>query len=407
MTAKAKTRRSARARRVLIVVIVVLLILLLSTFVFLASIIRPAGFGAAEEAADAGNLEWVRSIYGYGNTEEEQLNAPNDVAIGPDGTIWVTDQARARVLGFNPDGSFSTLLHRGPRGSSPEALAFPASLAVDEDGLVYIGDFLKDRVIVMTPENEIDREYIVPTPTSVAVRGDTIVVGSGAGFVILNQAGEVINLVGTKGTGDEQFDTVRGVAIAEDGTIFAVDQYNNRVSAYSSDGTRLWIQATGLAGNQSEMAMGQRSFETTAEAGLILPARVAIDGAGRLAIVDPFDFSITLLDSADGSLIGKHGQYGVTDGQFTYPTGISYDPDRDWFAIADTGNSRVQIVRLADSGGTGGAVVNRALASGWAACIWPILLLLLLLLALVVRRRVRRKREGAEALELEAAEATL
>jgi hypothetical protein len=51
--------------------------------------------------------------------------------------------------------------------------------------------------------------------------------------------------------------------------------------------------------------------------------------------------------------------------------------------------------------------VNRALASGWAACIWPILLLLLLLLALVVRRRVRRKREGAEALELEAAEATL
>src|SRR5580698_9716947 len=34
-----------------------------------------------------------------------------------------------------------------------------------------------------------------------------------------------------------------------------------------------------------------------------------------------------------------------------YPTGIAYDKTRDWFAVADTSNNRVQIIRLPGTGG--------------------------------------------------------
>ncbi len=382
------TSVSQRARRVLVAVIVVLLTLLLVTGYFLSSVLRPPGVETAREAAAEGGLEWVRSIYGYGTTEDEQLNAPNDVAIAPNGTIWVTDQARARVLGFTPDGDYLTLLHKGPRGSSDEALAFPAALAVDEDGLIYIGDFMKDEIVVMTSDNEIVDRYVVPAPLSVDVRGDRIVAGSAAGFVIMDKAGTIVELLGTRGTGDDQFDGVKGVTIGEDGTIYVIDQYNNRVSAYTADGVRLWIVETGPPGNRSAIAEGDRSVETSAPAAMLLPARLVVDRAGRLVVIDPFDFSMTVLDSSDGSLISKHGQFGQSDGQFTYPTGIDYDPARDWFAVADTGNGRVQIVRIPGSGGTAVEAVRRSLSGPLRLlCIPATLIPLLLLIAWLLRRR--------------------
>ncbi len=399
MSARQQDSRASRTRRGLAAVLALLLVLLAATSLYLIGVVRPPGSEDIERSARAGNLEWVRSIYGFGSTQEEQLNAPNDVAVGPEGTIWVADQARARVLGFGPDGSYETVLHRGPRGSSEDALAFPASLAVDEDGLIYIGDMMKDRVVVMSRDNEILREYYVPGPLSVDVRGDRIVAGSAAGFVIFDKQGEVVRLVGTRGQGDGQFDGVRGVAIAPDGAIFVVDQYNNRISAYDSEGERLWMRETGIPANRSRMAEGETSFETTAEAGLILPARIEVDGSGRLVIVDPFDFSIAVLDAEDGSLIAKHGTYGGTDGQFLYPTGIAFDPGRDWFVVADTGNSRVQIVRISGSGGSATAVVSRTLAGPLSACALPLsgLVLLVALILLVRAMRSRRGSRGGEA----------
>ncbi len=241
-------KKTQRQRRALIVVLVALVLLLAATTYFLLSVLEPIGRVATPE--DAGGIVWVRSIYGYGETLDEQLRQPNDTAIAPDGTIWVADQTKQQVVGFNPDGSYSSLLHQGPRGSTPQAFSFPSALAVDEDGLVYVGDPERDRVFVLTAENEVVLEYIVPDVRSVAVRGDRVVVGSMAGFIILDKEGEVIKLLGTRGQGIDQFDTVSGVAISEDGTIYAVDTYNNRLSAYDLDGERKWIRQIGESNNE-------------------------------------------------------------------------------------------------------------------------------------------------------------
>ena len=62
-----------------------------------------------------------------------------------------------------------------------------------------------------------------------------------------------------------------------------------------------------------------------------------------------------IFSAEDGEFIAKYGAYGRDDGQFIFPSSIDYDPDRDWFAVADNGNSRVQIIRIPGSG-DGGAL---------------------------------------------------
>ena len=87
----------------------------------------------------------------------------------------------------------------------------------------------------------------------------------------------VIKVLGSKGKRDDQFDGVSGIAIAQDGTIFVVDQYNNRISAYDRNGTRKWIRNTGRAGNEVPASESKESQEVTAQAGMQVPAGITVE----------------------------------------------------------------------------------------------------------------------------------
>jgi sugar lactone lactonase YvrE len=396
-------RRIVRIRRALIAALTILVVLLLLAFVFLLRIFQPVGTVAS--TGDARGIEWVRSIYGWGNTRSQQLGTPQSVAFAPNGVIWVTDAAMSRLIGFNPDGSYNSLLHQGPRGSSANALSFPSSVAVDESGVAYIGDNTASEIVVMSAQNTVVRKIPVPRPKSVAVRGDRLVVGSMAGFVIMSKTGDVIAVVGAEASGiaDNEFNVVSGVAIGADGTIYALDQYNNRISAYDRDGRRRWIRVTGNPGNQTTPQQGMAPKETTASAAMQLPSGIAIDGAGRLVVVDAFGFDLVVLEASDGDLIARYGDAGAEDGKFVYPSGIAYDPARDYFAIADTSMGRVQIVRIPGSGGSAVATVNRALLGPLRACLVPLALLFVVTAAGLVYRSVRRRRRLRDA-DLETAQ---
>ena len=390
---EADRRRVRRTRRTLIVALIVLIILLLITSYSALRIFQPVGKVASTE--EAKGITWIRSIYGWGKAADQQFWGPGGVAIGPDGTIWATTQAQNRVVGFNPDGSFNAMLYQGPQGDAryPNALAYPDAVAVDNAGQIYIADSVRSTVWVMTRDNRIVRSIYVPTPYSVAVSDDRLVVGSASGFVILTPEGQVIKVLGKQGKGIDEFSAVRGVAIAKDGTIFAVDQYNNRVSAYDHGGTRKWIIFTGSPGNTKSVASSIVATTSSAAANMQIPAGMTIDAANRLVIADPFGFDFTLLDPRNGRLIAKYGAAGTIDGQFVYPSDISYDPARDWFAVADTQNARLQIVRLPDSGGSNTSEVNRELAGPLRACIFPLALLILAILAGIIYRVMNRKKK--------------
>ncbi|MBI5232459.1 MAG: hypothetical protein HY876_09890 [Coriobacteriales bacterium] len=398
--------KSKRGRRLMIIIIILLLLGLAAITALLLSLVAPrAGVATGDEA---GGLTWVKSIYGWGSTPETQLMSPQELSIDNGGLIWVTDARYPdRAIAFTPEGKLAKTV--GENSKEKIVTVGPVLQALDQR--LFVAEPAMDRIRVFDRSAQ-DMGYITfPNPIDLAAHEDRMVVGSTAGFAIINaNDGKPVKVVGARGKKDNEFDTVNGVAIGEDGRIYVVDAYNNRLSAYDTEGERLWIVETGAPGNKVDLSGGgamAASSQTDAPAKLQLPADITIDGRGRLVVVDSMDFSISVFDPKDGKFIAKYGEYGPQDGNFIYPSSISYDPQRDWFAIADAGNSRVQIIRIPDSGPfDAAAAARRALSGPLRACLIPLLLLLLLLLFLAWRRRNEKKRQKEAAAAAAAAAAT-
>ncbi len=103
-----------------------------------------------------------------------------------------------------------------------------------------------------------------------------------------------------------------------------------------------------------------------------------------MVFADAFAFAIYVVDVEEQSIVAAYGEQGEADGLFNYPTGIAYDPDRDWFAVADTANGRVQIVRIPGSGGSPLAAARR-MNVPWA--VWAVPLTVLALAGVVAATR--------------------
>jgi len=70
----------------------------------------------------------------------------------------------------------------------------------------------------------------------------------------MSPTGEPIKVVGTQGKGVGPVPGGSWRGDRKDGTIYIVDQYNNRLSAYDRNGIRKWIISTGSAGNEKPVA---------------------------------------------------------------------------------------------------------------------------------------------------------
>lgn len=374
--------RARRTRLLLSAGLVVLFILLLTVLAFVARIVTPVGQPDRDELPEG--LTWIRSIYSWGTTEDKQLHGPSDVGVGPDGTIWVADATRFQIVGFTPTGSFKALLTQGP------GAMFPQSFDVAENGDVYVCDFAHDRIVVLSPDNTVVREWKVQLPMEIAVRGDRVVVGSRGGVAVYDREGNVISYWGQRGSKPDEFDVVRGVAIAPDGTIYVSDTQNKRLKAYTEAGELKWVYPSP---EEMERFKQTASLEDTeaADAPFQIPTGMTFDAAGRLLVVDPFEFAIMSIDTEDGHVLARWGEFGERDGYFGYPTSIDYDPARDWFVVADTANDRVQVIRLPGSGDGVAATIRRAWGGPLWACYAPLILIVLaIIIAVTGRRRSRR-----------------
>lgn len=369
------SNRSQRGRKVMVVLLVFLFLLLCSASYLLLRFVQPAGDIARVE--DAQGIEWVRSIYGWGTGSDQQLQQPAAVAFADDGSVLVSQVVgNSQVLRFGSDGNYRESFF----GSEGEGrVLFPTGIAVGPDDHIYVIQSTQENLLKLSPDGtETLLKVDIQQPTAVAVSEDRIVVGAKAGFAILDSEGSPIKVVGTEGFDEDQFDTVSGIAIDGDGDIYVVDTYNNRISKYDAEGTRQWLVKTGNPANQAaNEGAGSIKVETDAPAALQTPGAAVIDGAGRLVVVDTLDFSLTVFDTEDGAVIAKYGTYGTEEGTFLYPAGLAYDAERDWFAVGDLGNNRVQIVRL--PGSSENVVLpaaRRALTGSLRALFLPLILLI-------------------------------
>jgi len=387
-----------RRQRAVLGILVLILFLLLLGLAYAVLRLTPGEGSPTGEGDLPSGITWVRSIYGWGVGPDEALVAPTDVAIAEDGSIWAVSQHRL-IAGFNPDGTSKKVIR-------PENVVSLEGIAIGEDGNIYVTDF-GGQVVSFTPDGEPLETYRVELPNELDVRDSKIAVAAAKGIAVFTRDDEILlKLGGTRGWGDEQFDLPHGIRLADDGTIFVSDTQNRRVKAYDADGRIKWI--SGEAPDRSQPGVADvRSSETSiGEQPFSLPSGMTLDGNGRLVLVDPFKFRIAVLDSETGEVareIGEggkqgrqafYGEYGQADGFFAYPTGIDYDEARDWFAVADTYNNRIQILRIPGSGGSALAPVIGGFRP--PMCIFCIPLILLIIAAGLAVARRRRAGEAQQ-----------
>lgn len=389
--------KSKRGRMILGLILTVLIILLLAAAFFLVRLIAPSGERAVNDD-DLKGITWVRSIYGISSAPEEQFFNVQAAVPGDNGSVWVVDGNMWALAEFTADGRYV----KSVRGPEDEPLLGFGRFDIGPDGRFYICDIASDAIRVLDSEGKEAGSFGVPRPTSIAIGKERIAVGTVQGVAILDMEGKPLQVIGSRGKGEDQFDYVHGVAIDDEDNVYAVDSYNNRIRAYDKDGKELWAVLGGQPGNTADMVEGMlRPTENPdgalagAEA-LQLPLGATIDGAGRLVVVDMFESSLVVFDTKDGSFIAKYGDIGAEDGQFFYPVSVDYDSRHDWFTVADQMNDRVQIVRIpGSSNGDVAQAVRRGLAGPLRACLLPLLLLLVAIVVAVVRRLLRKRTRHA------------
>jgi DNA-binding beta-propeller fold protein YncE len=99
------------------------------------------------------------------------FNLPTNVALSPEGDIYVTDgYGNARVHKFSGDGRL--LFSWGEPGAGPGQFQIPHGIAVDGEGAVHVADRENSRIQIFTPEGKYLREWTgIARPCQVFIDG--------------------------------------------------------------------------------------------------------------------------------------------------------------------------------------------------------------------------------------------
>lgn len=326
-----------------------------------------------------------------------RLAKPRALALGPEGSLYVVDESD-RVRRVGPDGIISTV-----PGSWPREVRAPSSIAVSPDGTIIIANNAQDTVDRVVDGN-LDRllggnspagRYFTDDPYSLSPRARKV--GSDPQGRVLSLGGDLfgdiirrtdgpVERIGSaydvsgfdiKESTDGVFEGAASFAVAPDGRIFAAESAKGTVSVALPDGSVVPF-AEGLGEPVAIAWGGDALYVVDATRNGVF--RVALDGTSRpiasvseegAQIVDIATEGAGPLYLADAGLhrvldMDRDGGYSVALGTgaagfspVSTPTGeLQLDSPRGVAVsegvlyVADTGNDRILGVRA--RGGEGG-----------------------------------------------------
>jgi streptogramin lyase len=91
----------------------------------------------------------------------DTFNQPSDVAVAPNGDIFVADghdsNTNARIVKFSRDGKF--IKTWGKRGSAPGDFDVPHAIALDSRGRLFVGDRANNRIQIFDQDGKFLEEW--------------------------------------------------------------------------------------------------------------------------------------------------------------------------------------------------------------------------------------------------------
>jgi DNA-binding beta-propeller fold protein YncE len=275
----------------------------------------------SEDVAKLTGLQRLKIMATGQPLQVQGLVKPYGVAVYH-GRVYVTDTAQRLVLMFDvPGGRFHQF-----GAEDPGALRKPIGITVSKQGEVYVADVVARRVLVYDADGHYLRtlgsDELLHRPAGVALSpdGKRLYVVDVGGLdnnnhcvqVFDAHSGAHLQTIGTRGTGDGQFNLPLQDAVAPDGTLYVVDGGNFRVQAFDPNGQFLF--------SFGEVGRFPGQFAR--------PKGIAVGPDGNVYVVDAAFGNVQIFDPKGRLLmfIGSRDRAGKP-GKFFLPAGVAVGED--------------------------------------------------------------------------------
>jgi len=207
------------------------------------------------------------------------FNEPWGIAVGPDGSVYVSDTWNHRIQKFTSDGQPITTWGQYGQSDQPDGFWGPRGLAIDAEGNVYVADTGNKRIVVFDADGSYLTEF------------------------------------GSAGLDPGQFDEPVGVAVDADGIVYVTDTWNQRVQSFEPTEDKSFF-------------FPRRQWDVFGWYGQSLDNKpfIAVNTEGHVFVTDPEMYRIIEFTS-EGEVVRTWGDFGNTMTTFGLASGVAVDAE--------------------------------------------------------------------------------
>jgi DNA-binding beta-propeller fold protein YncE len=286
-----------------------------------------------------------RSIGTPGSSNGQLMN-PKNVAIDPQGSIYVADSDNGRIEKFDSKGEF---VRAWGTKSPPNAIGPQSTfselwgIAVDKNSNVYVADTWNHRIQKFDKDGKFltmwgtngdthgiaqgnPLQFYGPRSIAIDKQGNVLVTDTGNKRVLkFSPNGEPIDQYGGVGADPGQFLEEVGIAVDKDGNIYVADTWNQRIQKFDANFN----------------FVSQWLVEAWDSQSVVNKPYIAVDPDGNVFITDP-ELSRIIKFSNEGKLLAVFGSRGSDLSSFNLPIGLAFDAQGNLY-VADSGNNRILV----------------------------------------------------------------
>ena len=267
------------------------------------------------------------------------------LAVGPDGSVYIADITSHQVRRVTPNGVIDNFAGQGVAGNIPlsvgeqaieNRLEGPVDVAVGPDGSVYIADRANRRIRRVSPASGQMFDFASGTAATPATLAE-FDPGPAPQNNVTGAAGPYVTTPGAPGvTTPSAFDRLMGIALGPDGSLYLADNNINQVRRIMPN--EVVERVYNMQGNLARLRQLRDPFENPIY-------RVATVAGAWLTPGNPSSPPGVFPPGAGAFFEGSSGEDGrAVDAKLRGPAAVAVAPDGTLY-ILDQGNLRILMVK--------------------------------------------------------------